>query len=504
MSRERKQKHTKKSSEVKRLIDEAAEMLSEELARSIVEKYIPKKEDGTADLNAPVDEETKLAIAQEVYDALENKILELQEELQKRTAELEAGISSPPLKVVLGCIEDKKGLIRLASELGLRGNQKYKKAELAERIANTLLNPRVMRSRINGLSDETIKLFEKICDSPANHYAITGWAEQCAAERLEDLYYLFWLKDDRTVEIPEEVESVYRTINTPEFQQERSERAWLDACLNLIPIYYGRIPFAQFYRLYRKGGCKNREELRTWLLNQPVLTAEVLFRDQELIYIDVLEENETVKELEEWQEGKAFYIPPREEVMEIYDLMYPASQKECRELKEYLEKTLKLAEAEASGETILVWRKLSMGHEPIDVMQDLISEQDLVFDTKDEVSGLAQRIFTLNNRTRMMIHRGATPDEMAAGRQNALFGRDGTFPTIVPGSSLAAQMLKQGQKEIEKMGFTVDLDSTAVDMNKAFPSATPGAADARPKKIYPNDPCPCGSGKKYKHCCGRK
>jgi hypothetical protein len=23
------------------------------------------------------------------------------------------------------------------------------------------------------------------------------------------------------------------------------------------------------------------------------------------------------------------------------------------------------------------------------------------------------------------------------------------------------------------------------------------------KKIGPNDPCPCGSGKKYKHCCGK-
>ncbi|MGN1159961.1 MAG: SEC-C metal-binding domain-containing protein [Lachnospiraceae bacterium] len=23
-------------------------------------------------------------------------------------------------------------------------------------------------------------------------------------------------------------------------------------------------------------------------------------------------------------------------------------------------------------------------------------------------------------------------------------------------------------------------------------------------KVYPNDPCPCGSGKKYKKCCGRR
>ncbi|MCR5202210.1 MAG: SEC-C domain-containing protein [Lachnospiraceae bacterium] len=26
----------------------------------------------------------------------------------------------------------------------------------------------------------------------------------------------------------------------------------------------------------------------------------------------------------------------------------------------------------------------------------------------------------------------------------------------------------------------------------------------KPKKVGRNDPCPCGSGKKYKHCCGRK
>ena len=24
----------------------------------------------------------------------------------------------------------------------------------------------------------------------------------------------------------------------------------------------------------------------------------------------------------------------------------------------------------------------------------------------------------------------------------------------------------------------------------------------KPDKVYPNDPCPCGSGKKYKKCCG--
>ena len=29
-------------------------------------------------------------------------------------------------------------------------------------------------------------------------------------------------------------------------------------------------------------------------------------------------------------------------------------------------------------------------------------------------------------------------------------------------------------------------------------------AQAKKGKIYPNDPCPCGSGKKYKNCCRNK
>jgi preprotein translocase subunit SecA len=35
-------------------------------------------------------------------------------------------------------------------------------------------------------------------------------------------------------------------------------------------------------------------------------------------------------------------------------------------------------------------------------------------------------------------------------------------------------------------------------------SAGPKIVKRSGKKIYPNDPCPCGSGKKYKLCCGRK
>jgi preprotein translocase subunit SecA len=38
---------------------------------------------------------------------------------------------------------------------------------------------------------------------------------------------------------------------------------------------------------------------------------------------------------------------------------------------------------------------------------------------------------------------------------------------------------------------------------QAVRAPSPGAGPARRAKVGRNDPCPCGSGKKYKHCCGR-
>ena len=43
------------------------------------------------------------------------------------------------------------------------------------------------------------------------------------------------------------------------------------------------------------------------------------------------------------------------------------------------------------------------------------------------------------------------------------------------------------------------------DKRKALYKEQKSATTSRKEaKVYPNDPCPCGSGKKYKKCCGRR
>lgn len=54
--------------------------------------------------------------------------------------------------------------------------------------------------------------------------------------------------------------------------------------------------------------------------------------------------------------------------------------------------------------------------------------------------------------------------------------------------------------ELEQWGAIFD-EEKRKELYKEQKSSTTIRKEA---KVYPNDPCPCGSGKKYKQCCGRK
>lgn len=64
----------------------------------------------------------------------------------------------------------------------------------------------------------------------------------------------------------------------------------------------------------------------------------------------------------------------------------------------------------------------------------------------------------------------------------------------------------QFQKEIENdIGGDWELPFHDYAMPNMVSTAMPVQQPiVKSPKIYPNDPCPCGSGKKYKKCCGRK
>jgi len=64
-------------------------------------------------------------------------------------------------------------------------------------------------------------------------------------------------------------------------------------------------------------------------------------------------------------------------------------------------------------------------------------------------------------------------------------------------------MLRDVAPQLKEMRIPVDLDGNAdIIPTSLYPNGLNGNVVNVEKKVYPNDPCPCGSGKKYKKCCG--
>lgn len=60
------------------------------------------------------------------------------------------------------------------------------------------------------------------------------------------------------------------------------------------------------------------------------------------------------------------------------------------------------------------------------------------------------------------------------------------------------------QQQLDK--FENSMKKWEVDEDEIFEEFTMPKQNpvVKEKKIYPNDSCPCGSGKKYKKCCGKR
>lgn len=103
----------------------------------------------------------------------------------------------------------------------------------------------------------------------------------------------------------------------------------------------------------------------------------------------------------------------------------------------------------------------------------------------------------------MPCNRGYTPDEMMQ-----MTPPEERFKSLSLGPNIK-KYLQTGEMDIEdfrKQILTMDLPSEAMrfDLLKQPADIKPSASQPeKQKKVGRNDPCPCGSGKKYKRCCGK-
>ena len=101
-------------------------------------------------------------------------------------------------------------------------------------------------------------------------------------------------------------------------------------------------------------------------------------------------------------------------------------------------------------------------------------------------------------------------DQLRQGIGLQAYGqRDPVVEYKMQGYELYEAMMAAIQEETVRILFHIRVEQkiereSAAKVTGTNKDATPIAPKKRDEqKIYPNDPCPCGSGKKYKQCCGR-
>ncbi len=139
-----------------------------------------------------------------------------------------------------------------------------------------------------------------------------------------------------------------------------------------------------------------------------------------------------------------------------------------------------------------------------------------VYRRQEEVNGNermreVERVITLRVVDQKWMDHIDAMDQLRQGIGLRAYGqRDPVQEYKLEGYEMFEEMVKNIQEEVVTLLFHVRVQSNVPKREKvAEPiSATHGEdgpkkpAVNRNRKIGRNDPCPCGSGKKYKNCCG--
>ena len=200
---------------------------------------------------------------------------------------------------------------------------------------------------------------------------------------------------------------------------------------------------------------------------------------------------------EEWsfllkdQGDVAFYIPDDEdEIVRMTTEMYIGG----KEMEAYV--GLFDDADEGMDYARQAWWKISAGViDGVDASAHLLEPLLPKCGSISEINKLMPTVTNFYNNINLRSRRGWAPAKLSA-----VMYKDGIpMPTtVVPGSSRAARNMAGMQPFFDQMG--VNLDLSGAGQYTSYGSY----GEKKNVKIYPNDPCPCGSGLKYKKCCGRK
>ena len=204
---------------------------------------------------------------------------------------------------------------------------------------------------------------------------------------------------------------------------------------------------------------------------------------------------------------KPRYIPKKKEFLKYADPNYVEETPQLDNFRSYLIDEL-FAEPDTADEIVREMFFMSCRGEDIQAYLDCLSDNEITIEIS-HAQDILNLIVDLKNNTRLWTNNGHTPNELYTNPRKSFQSQ---LKPIVKTTTINFNKVfrKRAGNEPEDAAGNESEDEAGNEPKDAAGNEPKGAAgNTAPRtplrviKAGRNDPCPCGSGKKYKNCCGR-
>lgn len=341
----------------------------------------------------------------------------------------------------------KADLQKITGSHGLVRTASLTKARLNQRIMDALKNPERLEYILYGMSDVMLSDFMMLA---SEDYVKEEALMSTVAGPLLDLGYVYAVMNTDTpvLVMPDIVKEAYASINQEEFAEAKARFDLMYHYMKGAVSLYGICDFPQVVKLFNSH--QDFEITPEETLN--VLICKMTFQGDVQSYGPLLvdaallmeDSDEEVKALAQLQDGKSYYDASQDEIM-----AYGSDNGVVPEQLNTLTDLLPEAETRAIAEDIAAAFSYKFTPKSALFALEMRGQELPTFEASQQFFTIVQDAY---NHARIWENKGHTPNELAGNLPKK--------PVIVP--------------------TTAPISVT---------------------KIGRNDPCPCGSQKKYKKCC---
>jgi len=361
----------------------------------------------------------------------------------------------------------KKELTEIRQYWQFGGISQLNKAELIEALAERIKAQ--LKDWLKYQLPRNIDFLEMVIEKQKTVKRVKVTFKEVLPQALNNFYYRGILdlndnEEETTVRIPADlVPQIEEIITDSEFKEQLKKNKEIITFVSGLLVYYGTLSVSEIYDFYEKYYDNSKKDVNYLylrkLVDEAYLSTDRIER-YSYYYLDpgVISPEEIIDEIE-MRQNVDYYLPRKK------DIFYAGSNEEeklnsvQRKFKKMLINDFSIPEDRA--EDILWTMKLDIKNDfsTMSMLQDFASEYE--FKNEKQTQEFVRQLNELHNNTRMWILKGHTPEELFEEERKHL------------------QPLPKNERDGSVGEQTVVKD----------------------EKVGRNDPCPCGSGKKYKKCC---